>query len=407
MISALLGIAISAALQSPQDPAGFWERQTLLGDAAGVRPALAEHGVSMTLAFTGEIFASVSGGLERDVGPSLLLDWIVDADLEKAAGWSGASVRLNPMWLAGDGVSDAVGDLTIVSNIVGRTALRVYEAWLEQELFDDALSIRAGILGADQEFILTTSGMLYANSVFGGPVFLTPNLKWPIYPVGALGIRANVALTENAYLRAAVYDGDPGTEDINRTGFHVGLHGTGGAFTIAEAGWTFGDDRPTTVKLGGFLHTGEFVEFDTGQVHRGLAGGYVVVEQTLTKDFSWFGGCREGAMDVFLRCGVAEEDAAFVSLGIDAGLNFIGLVPGRPADVLGLGIVYARISRDFAGTQPDVPLWGHETVFEATYKITLSPWWILQPDFQYVVHPGGSTAIPNATVVGIRLDLLF
>jgi len=51
--------------------------------------------------------------------------------------------------------------------------------------------------------------------------------------------------------------------------------------------------------------------------------------------------------------------------------------------------------------------WGHETVFEAPYKITLTPWWSLQPDVQYVLHPGGSTEIPNALVLGLRIDLLF
>jgi len=88
-------------------------------------------------------------------------------------------------------------------------------------------------------------------------------------------------------------------------------------------------------------------------------------------------------------------------------VNVTGLIPERSADVLGLGIIYARISGDFAGAQPDSPLWGHETVLEATYKIALTPWWSLQPDLQYVIHPGGSTEIPNALVLGIRIDLLF
>ena len=88
-------------------------------------------------------------------------------------------------------------------------------------------------------------------------------------------------------------------------------------------------------------------------------------------------------------------------------MHHTGLIPGRPRDVLGLGVIYARISRDFARTQPDRASWGHETVVELTYKIAFAPWWSLQPDVQYVVHPGGSTATPNAVVVGLRLDLLF
>ena len=195
MISGLLAVLVATLQGAPQDPPGFWERETLLGDAAGVRPALAERGVTFTLAFTGEIISCVSGGVHQDAGADLLMDWVIDADLDKAFGWPGAAVRVNPMWLAGDGVAGDVGDLTLVSNITGRGGVRVFEAWLEQSLFDDVFSLRAGILAADQEFILSTPGMLYFNSVFGGPVFLSPNLRWPIYPVGALGARVNVALT--------------------------------------------------------------------------------------------------------------------------------------------------------------------------------------------------------------------
>src|SRR5687768_598752 len=111
MISGWMAFLAAAALGIPQDPPGFWERGTLLGETGGVRPALAEHGVTTTLAFTGEVLSNVSGGLERDTGAGLLLDWIIDADLEKSLGWSGAAFRLNPMWLAGDGISNEVGDL--------------------------------------------------------------------------------------------------------------------------------------------------------------------------------------------------------------------------------------------------------------------------------------------------------
>jgi porin len=407
MTPGLLGLLISAALATPQEARGFWERETLLGDTAGVRPWLAERGITFTLAFTGEIISNVKGGVHQDAGADLLLDWVIDADLEKAVGWTGASARFNPMWLAGDGVAGDVGDLTLVSNITGRGGVRVFEAWLEQSLFDDVLSLRAGLLAADQEFILSGPGMLYFNSVFGGPVFLSPNLRWPIYPVGALGARVNVALTHDVYVRAAVYDGDPGAESVNRTGVRVRLKGSEGVFTIAEVGWSYGEVLKGMLKAGGFHHSGEFVDFSTATVRNGLSGGYFGFEQVLCRDFSSLGGCREGLMEVFLRAGAAQEDRAFVFFGLDAGMNFTGLIPERRADVLGLGVIYARISRDFADVQPDARRWGHETVFEATYKIALSPWWSLQPDFQYVLHPGGSTSIPNATVVGVRLDLLF
>jgi len=393
MTYTLLTLLAAAALQAPpQDPppTGFWEQPTMTGDLGGIRPAHADAGVTYTLAFTAEMLSNVRGGLEQESTADLLLDWVIDADLNKAFGWVGASARINPMWLAGTGISDEVGDLTRVSNITGREGVRIFEAWFQQTLFNGAFSLRAGILAADQEFVLTTAGTLYFNSVFGAPVFTSANVTTPIYPVGAPGARARIDLTKSAYLQAAVYEGDPGTEEFNRSGLRVRMTDEEGLFSIVEGGITLGDTLPTVLKAGGFHHSAHAAHH--------LNGGYVVVEQKLSREFG---------VDVFLRLGITEDDSSVVSLGLDCGINVTGLIPGRPADVLGIGFIYARISRDFARAQPDRPLWGHETVIEVTYKITVTQWLSVQPDLQVVVHPGGSTALPNATVLGIRVDVLF
>src|ERR1051325_1444152 len=102
---------LAAALM--QEPPGVWERNTLL-DA----PEL--QGVTFTLAYTGEVISNVHGGVRRDTGIDQLMDGVLDADLGKAFGWAGGSARINPMWLAGDGVAGDVGDLTLASNITGR-----------------------------------------------------------------------------------------------------------------------------------------------------------------------------------------------------------------------------------------------------------------------------------------------
>src|SRR5690348_18416476 len=131
MIAALMVALVAAAQGAPKEPPGLWERDTLLGDLGGVRPALAEHGLSSTIAFTGEFISNTRGGVHQDTGADLLLDWVLDADLNKALGWTGGSAHVNPMWLAGDGVSGDVGDLTLVSNITGRGGVRIFEAWLQ------------------------------------------------------------------------------------------------------------------------------------------------------------------------------------------------------------------------------------------------------------------------------------
>ena len=401
----LIALFVAAALQTSsaqasedrQDPPGFWERDALFGDWGGVRSSLADQGVTTTLAFTGEVLGATSGGTDRDRGSGLLLDWVVDSNLSTLLGWTGASARINPLWLAGDEISANLGDLTKVSNIAGRGGVRVFEFWLQQSVADNLASLRAGILAADQEFAITGSALLYYNSVFGGPVFLTPNLPWPIYPLGALGARVRVDPDASTYVQVGVYEGSPGTEADNRSGLNVDLSTDEGVFVIGEAGWKSGGELPFLLKAGAYYHSG-----DVAASRSGVAGAYALIERKLCRP-----GSFPGMVDAFVRVGFAQDDKSLVSFGVDAGVNVTGLLSFRPEDILGLGVIYGRISRHYAQTQTHPSIWGYEAVIEATYKIVITPAWSLQPDVQYIVHPGGTTAETNATVIGLRVDVNF
>ena len=95
----------------------------------------------------------------------------------------------------------------------------------------------------------------------------------------------------------------------------------------------------------------------------------------------------------------------------------------RPDDTLTLGVAHSKISKDAAALDQDIlalngppfPIRSAETVFEASYIMQLAPWWSLQPDFQYIVKPGGNIpnpndppkAVGNAVVVGVRTTINF
>ena len=56
-----------------------------------------------------------------------------------------------------------------------------------------------------------------------------------------------------------------------------------------------------------------------------------------------------------------------------------------------------------------------EIVIEATYRLQLTPWWQLQPNFQYVINPSAGILDPNrpgrrlgdAAVFGLRTTVTF
>jgi porin len=395
-------LLLAALLQAAPDPQDFWTRDSLLGDPSGVRADLADRGLSWTLAYTGEVISNVSGGLQKDVGVDHLLDWVIDADFQKMLGWTGGSARLNPLWIAGDGIAKDVGDLTQVSNISASGGTRIFEAWLQQNFGDHALSIRAGIMGADQEFAISPSSLLLFNSSFGAPIFVTANVRWPVYPVGGLGARVRCEPGGGLYLMGGVYDGNADLADVNRTGVRIKLQHGDGQFAIGGAGWNFDEDLPGVVKLGGFYHSADFTQFSTGKTVSGLGGAYAVFDKRLYKE-----GPLPGTLDYHFRVGFAQQDRSFVHFSMSTGVKSTGLIPGRPLDVAGLGWIYARISPYYADAQPQPEPWSYESVLEATYQFFVTPAWSLQPDVQYVMHPGGSTLIRNATVLGLRVDITF
>ena len=46
-----------------------------------------------------------------------------------------------------------------------------------------------------------------------------------------------------------------------------------------------------------------------------------------------------------------------------------------------------------------------ETVLELTAQRPIAPWLNIQPDLQYVIHPGWAPGAPNTLIFGLRFSL--
>ena len=58
-------------------------------------------------------------------------------------------------------------------------------------------------------------------------------------------------------------------------------------------------------------------------------------------------------------------------------------------------------------TDSGIPGASFEAVAELTYSIRVAPAIALQPDLQYILHPGGAQQYGNALVVGVRAVVNF
>ena len=129
-------------------------------------------------------------------------------------------------------------------------------------------------------------------------------------------------------------------------------------------------------------------------------------------------------MFLFGRLAGAPSDRNLVDLYVDGGVSFNGMVPGRPDDQFGFLGSFSRISRAARAADIDAnfynatfaPVRNFEALLEATYAINVTNGVVVQPNIQYVFHPGGNVAnpldplrrpIPNAFVVGLRTTIQY
>ncbi|MCJ2068552.1 carbohydrate porin [Methylobacterium sp. J-030] len=433
--------------------------QATLGDAAdptGLRRFLSDRGVVLSFNAITDILGDTSGGTRRTATVLGRLDMQLDADLDRFAGWRGAAFRVEAYQINGAGLSRAaVNDLAVVSELEALPSTRLYELWVEQQILDGQLAVKLGQVAADTEFLVSQTATLFINSTFGWPTIAGTNLPsgGPAYPFGAPAVRAKYLPTPNLSFQVGLFDGDPAgparawndpdPQRRDRTGTNFRLSDP--AFLIAEAAYAYNFeeragsgqvlDEPGTVTLGGWHHFGRFDSLRVDDIGRSLAdsstsgvarrfrgddGLYGIIDQTIYREPDDGG---QGA-SAFLRAVTSPGDRNLIDLYLDAGIGYRGLLPGRSNDTAGVAVSYARISPSVRGADRDtiletgiaMPRRRFEALVEATYQAVLAPGVTVQPNLQYVFHPGGNIPDPrddlgrrirNATVVGLRATLTY
>ena len=194
--------------------------------------AVAEY-PAVNAVYTGDVFSVVQGGTDRDTVYLGNLD--VDVDLRLG---SDDGMRAYVYFLGnhGDDPSALVGDAQGLSNIAAPRTLRMYEAWVEDEVF--GINLKAGLYDLNSEFDAIEAASLFVHPSFGiGPDFSQAGLNGPsIFPVAGLAVRAYRAFGDN-YAQMAVLDGVPGDPDDGRkSNFRISRHE--GALIVSEFGRT-------------------------------------------------------------------------------------------------------------------------------------------------------------------------
>jgi porin len=116
-------------------------------------------------------------------------------------------------------------------------------------------------------------------------------------------------------------------------------------------------------------------------------------------------------LSVFVNFIQADRATATIDNQIAVGLLYAAPFESRPNDTIGLAIgrsdYNSRAAEAIELANPGVAVPRVEYPLELFYKFHVRPGWDMQPDFQYIVHPGGYVNVPPVVILGIRTNLEF
>jgi len=367
--------------------------------------------VEFSALYTADALWNVHGGLREGWAYLDYIELAAGANLGRVPGGGDLSLYASVFRRNDPTFSERyVGDSLVVSNIDATSPMQVLEAWADWGFEARGRgSLRLGIYDLSSEFDVLDSRAVFLNSAYGiGHDLAQAGASGPsIFPDTALGARLAWAPDDAWLLKVAVLDGVPGDpEDRGRSRLH--LSSSEGALWIAEV--TSGGSQ---VRAGAayWRYTAAYpvlypLDADgTPDTRNDNAGGYLMAE--LASEPA--DGTSEPRWLAFARAGTAEERINVFNRFYAAGLVYRSTWPGRYGSYLGLAASEARVGSGYRERRAAEGLAtdGFERNVELTWRLLLGRHAAVQPDLQYVQNPSGDPQIPDAWVVGLRLELFF
>jgi porin len=392
-----------------------WAQNAMLGDLFGARSGLQNAGITFQGSATLDFINVLSGAPVNGFSMVSLLDANLSGDTERMFGLKGGELFLDFQSAAQTRqLSELVPDywgFDAINSYGSFTELSQY--WYQQEIIGDRLMVKFGKIDSNVDFAVPCTGTNFLNSAAYFPGALVVHM--PTFPLQAGGVEILTKPFEHFDARVGFFDGS--NNYINRTtgatGVNTGSHGLGSFlwdnpgsyFLIAEAGpdWTIGGHK-------GKFRAGWFEQFGDTQISgvngngvgNGPAGTYAYANQQL------FNEDPEGlqGLEVFGQFSWSDPNQNSTQWSMMLGSQWQGLIDVRPNDTVGLLWAFNQFSgNDTLTTAPG----SSETILETFYNVQVTPWFLIQPDMQYISQPSPDSTqnIPGAFVFTMRLTFVF
>lgn len=403
-VSASMPCSAPASQPAPPD---FWHWPRMTGDWGGARTKLEDAGIRLDVYYVHEYGVNVKGGrnannAQKHSGTS---DIFLTLDFEKLQFIRGGMLLMHARQQFGLNVNPFVGALSDpIDDADDDKSIYIDQLWYQHAFFGRKVQWRIGYLDfqtivdrnafANSEDIQFMNTMLDNNNVAAVPL-----------PIG-LGTAVFIDPTEWLGFVLGAADGAAQLyRDGFRTTFHDGMDFFG--FFQTDLRLKFRSPRgdlPGTYRFGTVYDPRPKAVFEPRpagvnlppDMERDDVGFYLSFDQLLYRESP-----RDmQGLGVFFRYGFRHGEVNRIVHSWSAGFQYLGLIPTRNEDALGVGVYQLSSSDDFRRIRS--PLFWGETGGELYYRIQLTPWLAITPDIQYIADPGGLRSARDALVFALR-----
>jgi porin len=379
-------------------------RDYLFGDWFGRRTSLEEKGYKFTFNYTADTQRNFSGGLDEQTAFFGRARFILDVDLEKAAGIHGGKLFISALSQDGDLLHQTAGTYTPFSSIAGSDSTRLDQFYYEQTLFNDKVWFRIGQVAGVDEFGMQPYGGYFVNDQLGYVTNLEFNTRIPFNAGAQPGLIVQIGdRKEGAYIKGGVFSGKPDAYANDKHGVDFDIENDSTVYA-AEAGYKFGGDMPGDVRIGGHYNDGKFTRLDNGDEVNDNYVIYAMANKTVWQD----PGDAKRGIDLGITAFYGPGSRNFATSEILLTAAYRGIIASRPDDFLSLGFIRNEFGDEASDASRNAGFGklDPEYVVELSYKVQLTPYLFLQPDLQYVINPSG-TSRGDIFVAGFRTSINF
>lgn len=416
----------------------WWNGKYATGSWFGLRDDLEDRGIKFTADWKGAFLAIVSGGTRQTAGFDEEIKFRMNVDLAQLTGWDaieGLSLYGEVRYRDGDGINRYSGTIGNFgpSTLQGGKQWRLinaYATYTTPELFGvkEFFTISVGWQAVSDAFIKQPESKFFANNTFISSRGIGANsIGWgSSYTTwgGYVKIKpSDLFYGQFGLYLAMPYATDTRNHGLAMAGYRQNLN-LNGLYSVNEIGLTpkLGRDKLPGRYAMGFLYWGVENETYDGGTRDGKIQLYWQADQMLYREASEEAplmgkdGSKSAAklssqgLYFFSLFNYAPSENNLLPFYFHTGLLYQGLIPGRDTDQTGIAIAYGNYSFENIEQQQlngNVNQQNYTVVIEAGHRFQVNKWSYVQPLIQYIIHPNGSAATQNDTIIGMNIGVSF